>query len=285
MGEYKKYWIAVVAVLIIGFSILGYLGTDVYHQAPPVPTAYVSQDGQVLFTKEDILHGQSAWQSTGGQSVGTVLGHGAYQAPDWTADWLHKEVSIMLDIKSQEAFGVLYNQLGTAQQAAVKEVVKEEYLGSAVRDDGTVVLSPERITAMNITGRYFVELYGDNPELTLTRDHFAMKDNTLPELQDRIDMARFFFWTTWMASTQRPGTDATYTNNWPHEPLLDHNPTPESVVWSVVSVIILLCGIGVVVWLWAFGKKDDDHAYNKEKTRCNCQTAPSGRVDRTSDRH
>lgn len=259
MGEYKKYWIAVVAVLIIGFSILGYLGTDVYHQAPPVPTAYVSQDGQVLFTKEDILHGQSAWQSTGGQSVGTVLGHGAYQAPDWTADWLHKEVSVMLDIKSQEAFGVLYNQLGTAQQAAVKEVVKEEYLGSAVRDDGTVVLSPERITAMNITGRYFVELYGDNPELTLTRDHFAMKDNTLPELQDRIDMARFFFWTTWMASTQRPGTDATYTNNWPHEPLLDHNPTPESIAWSVVSVIILLCGIGVVVWLWAFGKKDDEH--------------------------
>lgn len=260
MGEYKKYWIAVVAVLIIGFSILGYLGTDVYHQAPPVPTAYVSQDGQVLFTKEDILHGQSAWQSTGGQSVGTVLGHGAYQAPDWTADWLHKEVSVMLDIKSQEAFGVLYDQLGPVQQAAVKEVVKKEYLGSAVREDGTVVLSPERITAMNLTGRYFVELYGDNPDLTLTRDHFAMKDNTLPELQARIDMARFFFWTTWMASTQRPGTDATYTNNWPHEPLLDHNPTPESIAWSVVSVIILLCGIGVVVWLWAFGKKDDDHA-------------------------
>ena len=260
MGEYKKYWIAVVAVLIIGFSILGYLGTDVYHQAPPVPTAYVSQDGQVLFTKEDILHGQSAWQSTGGQSVGTVLGHGAYQAPDWTADWLHKEVSVMLDIKSQEAFGVLYDQLGPVQQAAVKEVVKKEYLGSAVREDGTVVLSPERITAMNLTGRYFVELYGDNPDLTLTRDHFAMKDNTLPELQDRIDMARFFFWTTWMASTQRPGTDATYTNNWPHEPLLDHNPTPESIAWSVVSVIILLCGIGVVVWLWSFGKKDDDHA-------------------------
>ena len=260
MGEYKKYWIAVVAVLIIGFSILGYLGTDVYHQAPPVPTAYVSQDGQVLFTKEDILHGQSAWQSTGGQSVGTVLGHGAYQAPDWTADWLHKEVSVIFDIKSQEAFGVLYDQLGPVQQAAVKEVVKKEYLGSAVREDGTVVLSPERITAMNLTGRYFVELYGDNPDLTLTRDHFAMKDNTLPELQDRIDMARFFFWTTWMASTQRPGTDATYTNNWPHEPLLDHNPTPESIAWSVVSVIILLCGIGVVVWLWAFGKKDDDHA-------------------------
>ena len=260
MGEYKKYWIAVVAVLIIGFSILGYLGTDVYHQAPPVPTAYVSQDGQVLFTKEDILHGQSAWQSTGGQSVGTVLGHGAYQAPDWTADWLHKEVSVMLDIKSQEAFGVLYDQLGPVQQAAVKEVVKKEYLGSAVREDGTVVLSPERITAMNLTGRYFVELYGDNPDLTLTRDHFAMKDNTLPELQDRIDMARFFFWTTWMASTQRPGTDATYTNNWPHGPLLDHNPTPESIAWSVVSVIILLCGIGVVVWLWAFGKKDDEHA-------------------------
>ena len=259
MGEYKKYWIAVVAVLIIGFSILGYLGTDVYHQAPPVPTAYVSQDGQVLFTKDDILHGQSAWQSTGGQSVGTVLGHGAYQAPDWTADWLHKEVSVMLDIKSQEAFGILYEQLGDVQKAAVKEAVKAEYFNSAVREDGTVVLSPERITAMNLTGQYFIELYGDNPKLSETRDHFAMKDNTLPELKDRIDMARFFFWTTWMASTQRPGTDATYTNNWPHEPLLDHNPTPESVAWSVVSVIILLCGIGIVVWMWAFGRKQDEH--------------------------
>ena len=96
-------------------------------KAPPVPTAYVSQDGQVCSLRKIFLHGQSAWQSTGGQSVGTVLGHGAYQTPDWTADWLHKEVSIMLDIKSQEAFGVLYEQLGTVQQAAVKEAVKEEY--------------------------------------------------------------------------------------------------------------------------------------------------------------
>ena len=47
--------------------------------------------------------------------------------------------------------------MGPVQQAAVKEVVKKEYLGSAVREDGTVVLSPERITAMNLTGRYFVE--------------------------------------------------------------------------------------------------------------------------------
>ncbi|MFR6483159.1 MAG: hypothetical protein ACLUPK_09305 [Veillonella sp.] len=44
-----------------------------------------------------------------------------------------------------------------------------------------------------------------------------------------------------------------------HEPLLDHNPTPESVAWSVVSVIILLCGIGIVVWMWAFGRKQDEH--------------------------
>ena len=66
-------------------------------------------------------------------------------------------------------------KLVPAQQAAIKEVVKKEYLGSAVREDGTVVLSPERITAMNLTGRYFVELYGDNPDLTLTRDHFAMR--------------------------------------------------------------------------------------------------------------
>lgn len=92
MGQYKKLWYALIAVLTITFSILGYLGVEVYRKAPPFPQQYVSASGQVLMSKEDILAGQSAWQSTGGMELGSILGHGAYQAPDWTADWLHREL-------------------------------------------------------------------------------------------------------------------------------------------------------------------------------------------------
>ena len=27
----------------------------------------------------------------------TIWGHGAYVAPDWTADWLHREAVLILD--------------------------------------------------------------------------------------------------------------------------------------------------------------------------------------------
>ena len=82
MGQYKKLWLLLIAVLTITFSILGYFGVEVYRKAPPFPEAYVSSDGQTVISRDDILAGQSAWQSTGGMELGSIMGHGAYQAPD-----------------------------------------------------------------------------------------------------------------------------------------------------------------------------------------------------------
>ena len=111
MGEYKKHWWALVAVLIVTFTLLGWGGVEVYRSAPPVPEKFVDSKGQVVISKEDILQGQSAWQTTGGMQLGSVLGHGAYQAPDWTADWLHRELVAWLDIKSQECTANLTTNL------------------------------------------------------------------------------------------------------------------------------------------------------------------------------
>ena len=101
----KKFWYLLVAVLIGAFSILGYYGFEVYREAPPIPQQYVSESGEKVITHDDILHGQTAWQTTGGMQVGSVWGHGAYQAPDWTADWLHRELTNWLDITANQEFG------------------------------------------------------------------------------------------------------------------------------------------------------------------------------------
>ncbi len=85
------------AVITISFAILLYFGREIYRQAPPVPDRVVTSGGKVLFTGQDIKDGQNVWQSMGGQELGTVWGHGAYQAPDWSADWLHKEALFILD--------------------------------------------------------------------------------------------------------------------------------------------------------------------------------------------
>ena len=90
-GMDKRLWFLLGGSILIGFLILGFYGTEIYRQAPPIPEQVVDSNGKVLATRDDILTGQQVWQSTGGQQLGSIWGHGAYQAPDWTADWLHRE--------------------------------------------------------------------------------------------------------------------------------------------------------------------------------------------------
>ena len=90
MGNYRKLWFTLIGVLIVTFSLLGYYGAEVYRTAPPIPAKITTAGGEVLYTHDSILDGQTAWQSVGGMQLGSIWGHGAYQAPDWTADWLHR---------------------------------------------------------------------------------------------------------------------------------------------------------------------------------------------------
>lgn len=258
MGQYKKLWMLLIVVLTITFSILGYLGVDVYRNAPPFPEQYVSQDGKTIISKSDILAGQSAWQSTGGMELGSIFGHGAFQAPDWTADWLHRELLAWLDITAQEKYGKKYADITGDQQAELRAVMSKEYReGGRMGADGKVVLSATRIKAIEAVAPYYITLYGDDPSMVTTREHFAMKNNTLPDPEKRRKLTNFFFWTSWAASTNRPDSTATYTANWPHEPLINNVPTTENVLWSLVSFICLLMGVGLLVWGWSFLRKEE----------------------------
>ncbi|MFC3338414.1 nitric-oxide reductase large subunit [Paracandidimonas soli] len=258
MGSYKKLWWTLILTLGITFGVLGWAGVEIYRQAPPIPGQVVTASGQVLMTKDSILDGQTAWQSTGGMQVGSIWGHGAYQAPDWTADWLHRELLAWLDLAAQEEDGVAYDALPAGRKADLRDQLKQEYRANTydtARD--TMVVSERRAKAMEQTASYYKKLYGSDPELKSSRENFAMKEDTLPSAERRELLTQFFFWTAWAASTERPNMAATYTNNWPHEPLIDNVPTAENVVWSIVSVIVLLAGIGLLVWGWSFLHKEE----------------------------
>jgi len=73
-------------------------------------------------------------------------------------------------------------------------------------------------------------------------------------------MSSFFFWTAWSAAANRPGDEASYTNNWPHEPLVGNRPTGDNVVWTGVSIIMLLAGISAMAWWYASRKEEDETA-------------------------
>ncbi|MET1077640.1 MAG: nitric-oxide reductase large subunit [Pseudomonas sp.] len=258
MGEYRKLWWLLIAVLGVTFCLLGWFGREVYRQAPPIPALVQSIDGSRLFSDQDILDGQTAWQSVGGMQLGSIWGHGAYQAPDWSADWLHRELLAWLDLAAQERLHKPYAEVDEDQQALLRQQLKREYRGNQVVA-GVLVLSPRRVAAVQQTAAYYTALFGDDPALQASRKHFAMKEGTLPTAERREQLTRFFFWTAWVAATERPGETATYTNNWPHEPLIDNRPTAENLIWSIVSVVVLMAGVGFLVWAWAFLRdKEED---------------------------
>ncbi|CAM5789950.1 nitric-oxide reductase large subunit [Castellaniella caeni] len=259
MREYKKLWWALIGVLVVSFGILGWMGKEVYHQAPPIPNQVITANGQVIMTGEQILDGQVAWQTAGGMTVGSILGHGAYQAPDWTADWLHRELTAWLDLAAQAKAGVNFSQLDEDSQVALERQLKKEYRKNTYdAASGVVTVSERRAQAIAQTASYYDKLFGTDASAHESRVHFAMKEDTLPTSEARARLANFFFWTAWAAGTQRPDSVATYTNNWPHEPLIDNVPTPENVIWSIMSVIILIAGVGLLVWAWAFMRKEEE---------------------------
>ncbi|WP_284213501.1 nitric-oxide reductase large subunit [Comamonas jiangduensis] len=257
MGPYKKHWFTLIGLCIVMFALLGYLGVDIYRAAPPIPDHVVTAQGEKLFTEEDILDGQTAWQSVGGMQLGSIWGHGAYQAPDWTADWLHRELTAWLELGAQERHKQAYADLGVGEQAALRAELQAEYRHNRVDDTDTLTVSARRAQAMAQTATYYEQLFSDEPALRGSRESFAMKENTLPSAERRAQMTKFFFWTAWAAATERPNSKVTYTNNWPHEPLISNVPSSENVIWSIASVVILLAGVGFLVWGWSFLRHQD----------------------------
>lgn len=100
----KKLWILLISIFIFSFCILGWVGAEIFRQAPPIPKEVVTSEGTILFTGTEISDGQNVWQAMGGMQVGSIWGHGSYVAPDWTADYLHREAQFILDEWSEGQF-------------------------------------------------------------------------------------------------------------------------------------------------------------------------------------
>ncbi len=89
---------------------------------------------------------------------------------------------------------------------------------------------------------------------------YAIPAGAISNTERLRKLSAFFFWTSWSAAANRPGDMASYTNNWPHEPLVGNRPTGDNVVWTGVSIIMLLAGISAMAWWYASRKEEDETA-------------------------
>ena len=246
MSQYKRMWIALIIVVGASFAVLGGVGRQLISHAPPIPKQVVTTDGNVLFSGTDIVDGQGVWQSIGGQEIGTVWGHGAYVAPDWTADWLHREAMFTLDAWAKDDGAPSYAALPVEQEAALDARLTQTLRHNTYdASTGTITVLPVRAAAFHFLEMYYADIFGNG------RDAYAIPKGALADPVKQRKMAAFFWWTAWAATTDRPGEEVTFTNNWPHEPLVNNEPTPGAIVWSVISFVFLLASVGGMVWYFA----------------------------------
>src|SRR5947209_14881516 len=115
--------------LLFGFTVMIVGGVLMYKSRAPIPDRVVGPDGATLFTSVDIQNGQDLFRKRGLMDYGTVLGHGAYLGPDYTAEALHWTIEAMRTRKAPD-----YSRLSLGQKAAVDAEIVAELKENRYRD-------------------------------------------------------------------------------------------------------------------------------------------------------
>lgn len=252
MTQTRKLWLGLAALLVTSFSVLLWMGGEIHRQAPPIPEAVVTRSGVTVYTRSDYETGRQVWQSFGGQQLGSIWGHGALVAPDWSADWLHRETQAWLNLRALRQYGRTYVSLSPGDQAKLQAELKPDLRRNGYSDaTGILTIDDERAEAITQVAAHYQSLFSNDPTTASLRETYAMKNDTVPDAESRRQLTAFFFWTAWAASADRPGGSASYTNNWPYEPLVGNAPTSSTFLWTVFSVLFMIAGIGLLGWHYA----------------------------------
>jgi nitric oxide reductase subunit B len=242
----KKLWIIFIAIFLFSFAILGWVGTEIFRQAPPIPREVVTTDGEVLIAAEEISNGQNVWQAMGGMESGSIWGHGSYVAPDWSADYLHREALFILNEWSQNDFSNNYDSLASEQKAVLRQRLQDTLRKNNYDEtSGRLTIEPVRARAFEENLKHYADIF------TNGNTAYAIQRSAQADPAKLRQLNSFFFWTSWASATNRPNDTISYTSNFPSEPLVGNVPTSSAIVWTGVSIIMLLAGIGWLVWYYA----------------------------------
>ena len=251
----KRLWLLFAGVLVFSFSVLGWIGSRIYQEAPPIADTVVTTAGETVVASGEIEAGQNVWQSLGGMQVGSIWGHGSYVAPDWTADWLHREAVFILNRWSNAEFQADFENLSVEQQSQLSgrltKLLRDNTFDPMSR---TITIDPLRSEAFAANLAHYSEVFSKG------EPNYAIPAGAVTDGARLRALSAFFFWSSWAASTNRPDSDVSYTNNWPYEPLVSNRATGDAVVWTGVSIIMLLAGISAMAWWYATRRSESEEA-------------------------
>jgi nitric oxide reductase subunit B len=223
---------------LFGFTVLGILAYLVYRDQPPMPARVVAGE-KVLFTRDDIVGGMNIFQRYGLMEYGSVYGHGAYLGPDFTADYLHRSAELLVKA---------YANMPVTGLSARERVAAEFHENTFNAATDSLTWSAGRGEAHQMMVKHYRAIF------YAKHTRGGAQAEWITSSEDIRKLTAFFAWTAWTTAANRPGHTYSYTNNWPPEPLAGNFITADAITWSVISIIGLLGGTGLI--LYFFGRYD-----------------------------
>jgi len=242
MSLERLKWAAIISFVVSMVILIGggFFAREWY---PPYPGKVMDPSGKVLFQKADIMAGQDVYQRHGLMDHGSVWGHGSQRGMEFSAVTLHLLGERVQDILAREDYGKDFADLDPLQQEittvkTTREVKTNRYDSNA----DTLTLTAAQTQALEVTRQFWEKTFGDGEK------RYGFLPLTIATPEDRLQISRFFFWTAWVASTNRPGKDFTYTNNWPADRKVGNVPTLETYLWTLGGILALLIVLGIFVF-------------------------------------
>lgn len=220
--DFSRWWIVVlVGVVIYGFATLITVTYKAIDEKPPIPEIVTDESGEVLFTGDDIRNGQELFLQRGLMDNGSIWGHGAYLGPDFSALTLHD-----IAVKYAAKYPDYDRRINVARKNRYDEQGRR------------LTLTDVEAECLKAAPAKWREYFRDPAK------NGGLKANLISEPEELRLLSAYFAWTAWATMATRPGTDCSYTNNFPGEPLIGNSPTTGTTIWSVASLLFLLFGIG-----------------------------------------
>ncbi len=248
-------------LLVLAFGVLIFGGYLIKKEKPPIPEVVKTETGEVVFTGKDIIDGQNYYFSRGGQHIGTIWGHGSYLAPDWSADYLHRLGLFIaarnhnLDVAQAESFSQQdFQSLDQVTRASLSALVQQEVKTNRFDPEGkTLIFTQNQADAFKMLTSYYTQLFQNGNE------RMGLQPGIVRTAEEGRIITAFFAWLAWAAGTNRLDKDYTYTTNWPFDPLVGNQPVPDALIWSILSVILLILAIAVVLFVYLRYIRDRDY--------------------------
>lgn len=236
----KNWWQPLLFILIISVAGVFMIGYQTYNDAPPLAD-FKNEAGEVIISKDNISAGQEVFHKYALMEYGSLFGDGAQRGPDFTAEALH-EITLSMNRSALKTFEMRENRMADPMIAKViaeevKEVLKDNRYDE---QQNAIIVNQDQANAVHDLRKYYQDVF-----LNTSGEKSFPPGDFIRDPQEISNLSDFFFWSAWVCVTERPGSEYSYTHNWPYDQEAGNTPTSPVILWSVLGLLgfVLACGI------------------------------------------